>query len=72
LIPSVFASGSEFVVVFIYLVKIPNRVFWLHRGIISDAFNISLKFRMKVSNLDFIIHGPRLTFWLNWATAIPD
>jgi hypothetical protein len=56
LIPSVFASGSEFVVVFIYLVKIPNRVFWLHRGIISDAFNISLKFRMKVSNLDFIIH----------------
>ena len=30
-----FASGSEFVAVFIYLVKIPNRVFWLHRGIIN-------------------------------------
>ena len=26
---TVFASGSEFVAVFIYLVKIPNRVFWL-------------------------------------------
>jgi hypothetical protein len=30
------ASGSEFVAVFIYLVKIPNMVCWLHRGKINQ------------------------------------